>query len=194
MMMKEAPEKQTTPSGQREDVMKSTKGSRARYEARAKQVRARLNGLARAYPSIDFKSAFKSLHNADVVLEHFNPTLRGDHDLVVFNLSRAEELGEAAPIAAKLPALLEKFEHERTPKQLKPKRSTGHFVGAATLALMDHETALRKIGGHNVIRHITPEMIAALKTQRRLAGLELPKRGVAVHIVNGHKKRAGKKG
>lgn len=79
-------------------------------------------------------------------------------------------------------------ETKRTKKPKPTKSVTGHFIGEAA------PVKTSALNGPNVIGHVTPEMAAALRRQRQLAGLEVPKRGVAVHIVNGHKKRAGKKG
>lgn len=84
---------------------------------------------------------------------------------------------------------LKKHGREERPKPA-AKPMTGQFLTSEKPELMKPV----RLDGPNVIGHITPEMVDALRKQRQLAGLEVPKRGVAVHVVNGHKKKAGKKG
>ncbi len=141
-----------------------------------------LTNLENRFPDRDFGGVREALRGVDAVLRHFNP--KYDGALVQFNLDRAEKLMLSVALAGVIVTPGTKPE-----KPCKTKRPmTGHFIGEAA------PVKTSALNGPNVIGHVTPEMAAALRRQRQLAGLEVPKRGVAVHIVNGHKKRAGKKG
>jgi hypothetical protein len=82
--------------------------------------------------------------------------------------------------AAKLPP---KERRERRPKPTKT--VTGRFVGQEV-------SSRANLDGPNVLRHVTQEMVAALRKQRELAMAPPPSRGAVV--PNKKKQKRSKKG
>ncbi|GMU74339.1 MAG: hypothetical protein AMXMBFR44_5360 [Candidatus Campbellbacteria bacterium] len=159
----------------------STMETKQRLSEALHQKFVALTTLEGRFRGRDFSAARAALRSVDVVLQHFNP--KHDEELAQYNLDRAEKL----MLAVALAGVSESSEVRRTRKKAK-KPVTGRFVGEELPAKPV------RLDGPNIIGHITPDMNAALRRQRQLSGLEVPKRGQAVHITGGHKKRAGRNG